>query len=163
MHLFRALFLFYTGLTCIKTRRAYKTRRHSFRDDHRNEGSNESASASDKSSKDNSDTKPHMHKRRSVLRETSTSRYRSFVEKTIRQIGLNGLSQRIKSILHKTLWKARQALEVSELLTCVKLLSKQQLSDLITLTISVLGVLEGSIIFFILLVLFTNYNLSYQK
>ena len=66
----------------------------------------------DKSNPGSPDSKPQVHKRRSVLKVTNTSRYRSFVEKTIRQIGLQGLSQRLKFAVHKTLWKARQALEV---------------------------------------------------
>jgi len=100
------------GLTCIKTSQTYQKRRQSFREDHRNDGSHDSSIMNNKSSKGSPDSKPQIHKRRSVLKETCTSRYRSFVEKNIRQIGLHGLSLRIKSALHKTLWKAREALEV---------------------------------------------------
>ena len=107
--------LFAIGLTCIKTSQTYQKRRQSFREDHRNDGSHDSSITNNRSSKGSPDSKPQVHKRRSVLKETCTSRYRSFVEKNIRQIGLHGLSQRIKSALHKTLWKAREALEVGKI------------------------------------------------
>ena len=104
---------FLPGLTCIKTHKTYKTRRLSFREDQKPQGVKDANNTNEKLNSSNPDSKVHLHKRRSVLKETSTSRYRSFVEKNIRQIGLHGLSQRIKSALHRTLWKARQALEVS--------------------------------------------------
>ena len=94
----------------MKTHQTYRQRSHSVKDDPIPEGMN--SSSSDNPSSPKSSSLPHIHKRRSVLKETSTSRYRSFVEKNIRQIGLNGLSKRIKVALHATLWKARQALEV---------------------------------------------------
>lgn len=103
-------FVALSGLTCIKTHKTYKTRSLSLRDDQKHDTTGDSLN--DLSGANTADSKAHLHKRRSVLKETSTSRYRSFVEKNIRQIGLNGLSQRIKVALHKTLWKARQALEV---------------------------------------------------
>ncbi len=89
-----------TGLTCVKTHQTYTQRSVSF------------------SAKEDQPGSPTCliqpaNKRRSILKETSTSRYRLFVEKNIRKIGLNGLTRRIKVSLHTTLWKARQALEVS--------------------------------------------------
>lgn len=87
------------------------------KDDLKYETSQNSDGCIDKSTTNSPESKAHLHKRRSVLKETSTSRYRSFVEKNICQIGLNGLSQRIKLALHKTLWKTRQALEVN-IITC---------------------------------------------
>ncbi|XP_065056880.1 mitogen-activated protein kinase kinase kinase 4-like [Rhopilema esculentum] len=100
------------GLTCIKTHKTYKQRKQSFRDDSYQELPSSHDVPSGGTAPNSPTSPPPVHKRRSVLKETTTSRYRSFVEKNIRQIGLNGLSRRIKAALHKTLWKARQALEV---------------------------------------------------
>lgn len=103
------LLFFHVDFPCVKTNQCYHNN-HYFSTSEllENSGNLSSLSNNYATRRSKRDKRKRISmQRQSFIEKTSTSRYRTFVEREIRDGGLIGLIKRLKIILSTTMWKAR--------------------------------------------------------